>query len=168
MVEWVWRRKKEKERRRIRRTKKKCWSGSKEERKKEEENVVGDMWVWLDNTQVMGPTISSYLCTCHWVSIFKFWKQLKLVFTFHHLHPFFWVIESWKQSLKTPPNRCSFVGPIQFGWWIMKTDWYHSVFIPSKQALKLPSYLTLSLILHQHLRAFTLEMVYIIYWFNLA
>ena len=37
-LEWVWRRKKERKK-----------------RKEEEENVVGDEWVWLDNTQVMAP-----------------------------------------------------------------------------------------------------------------
>ena len=84
---------------------------------------------------LQGPQSHLIYATCHWVSIFKFWKHLKPVFNFHHPHPFFWVFESWKQWSKTPPNRCSSVRPIGFGWWIMKTEWYHSIFIPSKQAL---------------------------------
>ena len=57
---------------------------------------------------------------------------------FHFPSPtsiFFLIFESWKQWSKTKPNKWSSVGPTQFGWWIMKTEWYYLVFIPSKQAL---------------------------------
>ena len=89
--------------------------------------------------RLQGPQSHLIYATCHWVSVFKFWKHQKPVFIFHHSHPFFWVFESGKQWLKTQPNKCSTVGPIRFGWWIMKTKWYHSVFIPSKQALNTPT-----------------------------
>ena len=36
---------------------------------------------------------------------------------------------------KIKPNKWSSVGPTWFGWWIMKTEWYHSVFMLSKHAL---------------------------------
>ena len=93
-------------------------------------------WVWLDNTQVMGPTNSSNLSTCHWNSVFGFWKQVKLVFCFGHSHPFYWVIEWWKPWFKTNPNKCWAVGSTRFGWWKQKTEWYHSKLSSSKQALK--------------------------------
>ena len=75
---------------------------------------------------LLGPTISSYLWTCHWVSVFESWKQLKPIFTFHDCHLFFWVTESWKQWFKTHPTKCSSVGPTWFGWWKQKIEWYHS------------------------------------------
>ena len=90
---------------------------------------------WQD--KAVGPISWMKLPYCHWVSVFEFWKHQKPVFIFHHPHPFFWVFESWKQWSKTKLNRWSFVGPIRFGWWIMKTEWYHLIFIPSKQALNL-------------------------------
>ena len=67
-----------------------------------------------------GPQSHLIYATCHWVSVFKFRKHLKLFFIFYRPYPFFWVFESWKQWSKTPPNRCSSVGPTRFGWWIMK------------------------------------------------
>ena len=82
----------------------------------------------------VGPILCLILQKCHWNSIFKKLKT-HLVFIFHHPHPKFWVFESWKQWSKTKPNRWSFVEPTRFGWWIMKTKWYHSVFMLSKHAL---------------------------------
>jgi len=78
---------------------------------------------------LLGPTIFTYLRTCHWVMIFEFWKQVSAVFIFHHCNPFFnhrvmktiiqnsskqtitrgthmiWMIEieNWVISLKTHP-----------------------------------------------------------------
>ena len=84
---------------------------------------------------LLGSTISSYLQTCHLVSVFEFWKHLKSVLTFHYSHPFFWVIESWKQSLKTPPNKCSFRGSHSV-WMMDHENWVISLsFHPSKKAL---------------------------------
>ena len=63
-------------------------------------------------------------------------KHQNRVFIFYHLNSKFWVFEWWKQTSKTKPNIASFVEPTSFGWWIMKTEWYHSIFGPSKQALR--------------------------------
>ena len=92
-------------------------------------------WLWCDNTLVKGPQRHLIYHICHWVSVFNFWKHQNPVFIFHHPHPKFWVFESWKQSSKTKPNSLSSVGTTRFGWWIMKTEWYHSVFMIFKQAL---------------------------------
>ena len=74
-------------------------------------------------------------------------KHQNRVFRFYHLNSKFWVFEWWKQTSKTKPNIASFVEPTSFGWWIMKTEWYHSIFGPSKQALRhsSPSFHHLSL-----------------------
>ena len=57
---------------------------SREERKKEKKRE----WpVGCDNAWLLGPTITSNLPTCHWNSVFEFWKQVKRVFNFGHSHP---------------------------------------------------------------------------------
>ena len=57
---------------------------SREERKKEKKRE----WpVGCDNAWLLGPTITSNLLTCHWNSVFEFWKQMKRVFNFGHSHP---------------------------------------------------------------------------------
>ena len=38
---------------------------------------------------LLGPTIFTYLRTCHWVMVFEFWKQVSTIFIFHDCHPFF-------------------------------------------------------------------------------
>ena len=83
----------------------------------------------------VGPILCLILQKCHWNSILKNWEHQNPVFIFHHPHPKFWVFESWEQWSKTTPNRWSSMGPTWFGWWIMKTEWYHSVFMLSKHAL---------------------------------
>ena len=60
------------------------------------------------------------------------------LFSLFIMHIHFFESLSHENNDPTPPNRCSFMGPTWFGWWIMKTKWYHSVFIPSKQALNVP------------------------------
>ena len=45
--------------------------------------------------------------------------------------------EWWKHHSKNKPNILFFVRPTSFGWWIMKIEWYHSIFGRFKQALNL-------------------------------
>ena len=64
---------------------------------------------------------------CHWVMSYRNWKQLKCVFSFHNskireLSDGNWVTDHEWWS----PNKCSYVGPTNFGSWVMKTIWYHS------------------------------------------
>ena len=68
---------------------------SREEREKKEKR---EWLVGCDNAWLLEPTILAILQTCHWVTEYEFWKQLKWVFTFPHYHSFFWVTESWKLS----------------------------------------------------------------------
>ena len=103
-----------------------------ERRKRERERVVGD---GCDNALVKGPTVSANLWTCHWVTGFEWWKQLKWVFTFAHSHPIFESLNHENDDPKLHPNKCASVGPTSFGWWKQKTEWYHSVLWVSKQPL---------------------------------
>ena len=73
---------------------------------------------------------------CHYLSSSIIWKHQNCVFSFHYPNSKFWVFEWWKQTSKIKPNTTSFVGPTSFGWWIMKTKLYHSIFGLSKQALR--------------------------------
>ena len=119
------------------------------EKKNEEGEETERRMGWSENGKlifgerrfVMGQVIrvSPILCLilqkCHWNSILKNWKPQNPIFIFHHPHPKFWVFESWKQWSKTKPKGWSSMGPTRFGWWIMKTEWYHSIFLLSKHAL---------------------------------
>ena len=89
-----------------------------------------------DNALVKGPTVLANLRTCHWVTSFEWWKQLKWVFTFAHSHPIFESLNHENDDPKLHPNKCASVGPTSFGWWKQKTEWYHSILWVSKQALK--------------------------------
>ena len=98
---------------------------------------------WCDNALAKGPTETAYLRDCHWVTDHEFWKQLKCVFIFLLHHSFFWVTESPKLNHQNwitkhelwSPNKMSYVGPINFGSWVMKTGSYHSKLTTSKHAL---------------------------------
>ena len=46
---------------------------------------------------------------------FQVLKTPKTCFHFPSPKSIFWVFESWKQWYKTQPNKCSSIGPIQFG-----------------------------------------------------
>ena len=70
---------------------------------------------------------------CHYHSSSIIWIHQNCVFNFHHPNSKFWVFEWWKQTFKTKTNTTSFVRPTSFGWWIIKTKWYYSVFGLSKQ-----------------------------------
>ena len=111
----------------------------KEKRQREEwvrvRLIFGERRYVMGQVLRVGPILCLILQKCHWNSILKNWKHQIPVFIFHHPHPKFWVFESWKQWSKIKPNKWSSVGPTWFGWWIMKTEWYHSVFMLSKHAL---------------------------------
>ena len=118
-----------------------CWKfwGRNENEIREFAMVITPAWLWFDNALVRGTQSHFIYHICHWVSVFNFWKHQNLVSVFHHPNSKFWVFEWWKQLSKTKPNTLSSVGPTRFGWWIMKTEWYHSVLVLSKQALNASS-----------------------------
>ena len=72
--------KKKRERKKSREERKK----KKKERKKSESDRWDVTMHWF-----LGPTIFTYLWTCHWVMVFEFWKQVLTIFIFHDCHPFF-------------------------------------------------------------------------------
>ena len=66
------------------------------------------------------------------------WKQLKLVFFFMPHHSDFWVMNHQNRVTKTEwwsPNKNFFVGPTNFGWWVMSFGSYHPKHPSSKQHL---------------------------------
>ena len=109
---------------------------SREERKKRKRKEKREWLVGCDNAWLLGPTISTILQTCLWVTKYEFWKQLKWVFTFPHYHSFFLSHRIMKTESRNPNNYSS-VGPTSFGIWVMKIGWYHLVLWVSKQALSL-------------------------------
>ena len=72
----------------------------------EEATVITQSLTLMRQCTGKGPTTSSNLPTCHWNSVFEFWKQVKPVFNFGHSHPFSWETEWWKRWFKTNPNKC--------------------------------------------------------------
>ena len=134
--------------------KKKHWSGSEEERKikkkmrkkkkalewvwrrkKEEgENVVGDVTMHWQR----GPLRQLIYGTATESQIMSFensWNVFSFSFFITH---FFESLnhQNWitKHELWSP-NKMSYVGPINFGSWVMKTGSYHSKLTTSKHAL---------------------------------
>ena len=96
-VQWVWAfcSKEEHKEEQIKKKRERKKSREEREKRKKEKRE----WpVGCDNAWLLGPTISAVLQTCHWVTEYEFWKQLKWVFTFPHYHSFFWVTELWKLS----------------------------------------------------------------------
>ena len=94
--------------------------------------------MWWDKALHEGPTDALYLRKCHWIMDDENWKQLKLVFFFMPHHSDFWVMNHQNRVTKTEwwsPNNIFFVGPTNFGWWVMSFGSYHPKHPSSKQHL---------------------------------
>ena len=94
--------------------------------------------MWWDKALHEGPTDALYLRKCHWIMDDENWKQLKLVFFFMPHHSDFWVMNHQNRVTKTKwwsPNNIFFVGPTNFGRWVMSFGSYHPKHPSSKQHL---------------------------------
>ena len=65
----------------------------------------------------------------------NFWKLSISVFGFHHPNSNFWVMSDGNITQKTSQTICFLWVLWVLDYWIMKTEWYYSVFCQSKQSL---------------------------------